>query len=94
MKGDDTGNIMETMKNTFPKNFLWGAASASNQIEGAYQEGGKGLSTNDFVRYVEPSNRAKVDTTFTITYQQLLEEMEDESRFNFPKRRGDRKSVV
>ncbi|MFQ7406136.1 MAG: glycoside hydrolase family 1 protein, partial [[Clostridium] innocuum] len=80
---------METMRKAFPKNFLWGAATASNQIEGAYLEGGKGLSTNDFVRYIEPTNRAKGDTTFTITYQQLLEEMEDESRFNFPKRRGN-----
>ncbi|WP_416351671.1 glycoside hydrolase family 1 protein [[Clostridium] innocuum] len=77
------------MRKAFPKNFLWGAATASNQIEGAYLEGGKGLSTNDFVRYIEPTNRAKGDTTFTITYQQLLEEMEDESRFNFPKRRGN-----
>lgn len=28
---------------SFPKNFLWGAASASYQIEGAYNEDGKGL---------------------------------------------------
>ena len=26
----------------FPKNFLWGAASAAYQIEGAYKEDGKG----------------------------------------------------
>ena len=42
------GIEMETMRKAFPKNFLWGAATASNQIEGAYLEGGKGLSTNDF----------------------------------------------
>lgn len=28
----------------FPKNFLWGAASAAHQVEGAYHEDGKGLS--------------------------------------------------
>ncbi|WEV70794.1 6-phospho-beta-glucosidase [Lactobacillus sp. ESL0785] len=36
---------MET--NNFPKDFLWGGATAANQLEGAYQEGGKGLSLPD-----------------------------------------------
>ena len=31
----------------FPKDFLWGGATAANQCEGAYQEDGKGLSTAD-----------------------------------------------
>ncbi|MEJ5927312.1 6-phospho-beta-glucosidase [Corynebacterium sp. H128] len=31
----------------FPDNFLWGGATAANQIEGAYDEGGKGLSIQD-----------------------------------------------
>jgi 6-phospho-beta-glucosidase len=31
----------------FPKGFLWGGATAANQIEGAYKEGGKGLSVAD-----------------------------------------------
>ncbi|EIB6520046.1 6-phospho-beta-glucosidase [Enterococcus faecalis] len=31
----------------FPKDFLWGAAVAANQCEGAYNEGGKGLSIMD-----------------------------------------------
>lgn len=32
---------------TFPKTFLWGGAVAANQVEGAYLEDGKGLSTSD-----------------------------------------------
>lgn len=37
--------------NGFPKNFLWGAASASYQVEGAWNEDGKGPSVWDtFVR--------------------------------------------
>lgn len=31
----------------FPTDFLWGGAVAANQVEGAWQEGGKGLSTSD-----------------------------------------------
>ena len=32
---------------SFPKNFLWGGATAANQCEGAYRADGKGLSTAD-----------------------------------------------
>ena len=31
----------------FPKNFLWGGATAANQCEGGYQEGGRGLANVD-----------------------------------------------
>jgi 6-phospho-beta-glucosidase len=31
----------------FPEGFLWGGATAANQLEGAYNEGGKGLSIQD-----------------------------------------------
>ncbi|XKM12815.1 glycoside hydrolase family 1 protein [Orbaceae bacterium ac157xtp] len=35
------------MKSAFPNNFLWGGALAANQVEGAYNEDGKGLSSSD-----------------------------------------------
>ncbi len=31
----------------FPKDFLWGGATAANQYEGGYLEGGKGINTSD-----------------------------------------------
>jgi 6-phospho-beta-glucosidase len=37
------------MKNNFPKEFLWGGATAANQYEGGYREGGRGLATSDFM---------------------------------------------
>ena len=35
------------MSTTFPDGFLWGGALAANQVEGAYDQGGKGLSIQD-----------------------------------------------
>ena len=32
---------------SFPKEFLWGGATAANQYEGGYLEGGKGINTSD-----------------------------------------------
>ncbi|MBB6023088.1 6-phospho-beta-glucosidase [Paenibacillus sp. JGP012] len=40
--------MFEQLK-TFPENFLWGGATAANQLEGAYLEGGKGLTTVDLI---------------------------------------------
>ena len=37
----------------FPDDFLWGGAIAANQAEGAYLEGGKGLSTVDTIPHGE-----------------------------------------
>jgi 6-phospho-beta-glucosidase len=36
-----------TTPTPFPATFLWGGATAANQVEGAYDEGGKGLSIQD-----------------------------------------------
>lgn len=33
--------------NIFPENFMWGASTSANQVEGGYNEGGKGLSVAD-----------------------------------------------
>ena len=38
---------------SFPKEFLWGGATAANQCEGAYQEDGRGLANVDTIPYGE-----------------------------------------
>ncbi|GAU77405.1 6-phospho-beta-glucosidase [Fusibacter sp. 3D3] len=40
---------MKIENKPFPKDFLWGGATAANQCEGAYLEAGKGLSTVDVI---------------------------------------------
>ena len=37
----------------FPKDFLWGGATAANQYEGGYNEGGRGLANVDVVPHGE-----------------------------------------
>ena len=43
--------MMQANKNAFPKDFLWGSASAAYQVEGAWNEDGKGPSIwDEFVK--------------------------------------------
>lgn len=53
---------MKKNVNSFPKNFFWGGAVAANQLEGAYQEGGKGLciaDINEFKGNLPPEKKIK-----------------------------------
>ncbi|MCF8009143.1 MAG: beta-glucosidase [Halanaerobiales bacterium] len=40
-------------KNKFPKNFIWGTATSSYQIEGAYDKDGKGISIWDTFSHIK-----------------------------------------
>ena len=46
----------------FPENFLWGGAVAANQLEGAYNEDGKGLSIQDVLPHGLKGPRTAVPT--------------------------------
>ncbi len=75
-------------KNGFPEGFLWGGATAANQLEGAYNEGGKGLSIFDMVTFVpkeERGNDIEMDVKSKAELEALLAGEEGD---NFPKRRG------
>lgn len=72
----------------FPEGFLWGGATASNQCEGGYNLGGKGLSTLDFVKFIKKDDRNNDISTMDVTYDQLKQYLADDSGINFPKRRG------
>lgn len=51
---------------TIPNNFLWGASTSAFQVEGAYLEGGKGLSIAD-VRSFKKSAK-QLDTKVTVDH--------------------------
>lgn len=73
----------------FPKEFLWGGATAANQIEGAYNVGGKGISTSDYAAYKDPYEGGQVDNfTFNVSSTELKEYKENPEAYDFPKRRG------
>jgi 6-phospho-beta-glucosidase len=80
---------MTKIKQTpFPEGFLWGGATAANQLEGAYNEGGKGLSIFDMVTFIpkeERSNEIEMDVR---SEKELEELLAGKGGDNFPKRRG------
>lgn len=72
----------------FPEGFLWGGATAANQCEGAWNEGGKGPSTSDMVRYYtkEESKGKNMESVPRKEVEAILNHEREE--FNYPKRRG------
>lgn len=68
------------MTTEFPKNFLWGGATAANQLEGGYQEGGRGLSIADAL----PGGPDR----FKIVQQPDFDWTIDETRYCYPNHLG------
>lgn len=80
---------MSMRKNIFPEEFLWGGATAANQIEGAFNEGGKGLSTMDMVEYIPRESRTKGKILDLLSRKQIDKILSQPlTNGNFPKRRG------
>lgn len=75
--------------NGFPKDFLWGASSSAFQIEGAYNEDGKGLSIADINSFKRSETQAdtKVASNFYHNYKEdiaLMKELGMQAyRFSF-----------
>lgn len=76
------------MRSPFPEHFLWGGAVAANQVEGAYNEDGKGLSTADVVKYCPPEERQGLEQLLAMSGPELAAAIEDQGEGNYPKRRG------
>ena len=82
------------MAKTFPEGFLWGGSTAANQIEGAWNEGGRGPATSDFARLITKQIR-DTEGTFDVhvphnaASKEMVEDMKAHpENWELPKRRG------
>ncbi len=64
----------------FPEGFLWGGATAANQLEGGYQEGGRGLSIADAL----PGGKDR----FKIVSQPDFDWTIDTDKYTYPNHEG------
>ena len=72
----------------FPKDFLWGGATAANQFEGGWDQGGRGMAVADCTTYkskVDPKNYA---AQHTISSKDIEEAMASKDINKYPKRHG------
>ena len=73
---------------TFPDGFLWGGATAANQYEGGWDEGGRGLSVADCTPY-NPNVDRKDYAALHFMDQALIDEAKaSRDTTRFPKRHG------
>ena len=73
-------------KLNFPKDFLWGGATAANQCEGAWDEDGKGMTIQDCLEF-RAGNISDMGKQFAFSSKNL-EMAQTENDINYPKRRG------
>jgi len=68
------------MQHQFPKGFLWGGATAANQIEGAYDRDGKGLSIVDAI----PGGKQRLNIVSSAEFDFTI----DENQYTYPNHKG------
>jgi len=64
----------------FPTNFLWGGATAANQLEGAYLEGGKGMNLAD----VMPGGKVRLKVITNPGFDFKI----DKEKYTYPNHEG------
>ncbi|WP_297815687.1 glycoside hydrolase family 1 protein [uncultured Lactobacillus sp.] len=72
----------------FRKNFLWGGAVAANQVEGAWNIDGKGLSVADVATYKANVDVKDYKKNVAVDSIQIEKAISDKSDEDYPKRRG------
>ena len=72
----------------FRKDFFWGGALAANQVEGAWREGGKGMSVADVAMYDPTVDVKDYKKTTGVDSERVARAMEDMGTTRYPKRHG------
>ena len=73
---------------SFPKGFLWGGAVAANQIEGAWNEDGKGWSVEDVVTFKPKVDVKDYKANVHTSLEGVKAAMADPDPTYYAKRRG------
>lgn len=68
----------------FPKNFLWGGATAANQYEGGFADGGKGVNTSDVLTAGSHTKPRRITWQKEKTNETGSIEMSFASKMEFP----------
>lgn len=79
------------MEKTFPEGFLWGGATAANQFEGGWKEGGKGVSVSDVALFRDPKSLDElldVHGNCDITDEMIQKALSTDDEVYYPKRHG------
>lgn len=76
------------MKKTFPEGFLWGGATAANQYEGGWNEGGKGVSVSDVTLFKPDVDVQDMDKQWEITSEDIEKALKTNDVTYYPKRHG------
>ncbi|MGW9102471.1 glycoside hydrolase family 1 protein [Priestia megaterium] len=72
----------------FPEGFLWGGAIAANQVEGAWNLDGKGLSTADVAIFKKGVSKSDYKKHNKVDEEQIQKAMSAKTPEDYPKRRG------
>lgn len=79
-----------TFSKSFPEGFLWGGATAANQLEGAWNVDGKGLSVSDVYTFdINTPKERWLDQWLGMTHAQVREAQDPNSTKYYPKRKGN-----
>lgn len=73
---------------TFPPDFLWGGATAANQYEGGWNEGGKGISVADCARSHLDADVSDYSVHNTVTSKDIEKALQTDDTMYYPKRHG------